>query len=38
MPGGLQAVKRADKAQLMAIKGIGEKDADTIIAYFNEKR
>jgi excinuclease ABC subunit C len=38
MPGGLQAVKRADKAQLMAIKGIGEKDADAIIAYFKEKR
>ena len=38
MPGGLSAVKRADKAQLMAIKGIGEKDADAIITYFNEKR
>ena len=38
MPGGLQAVKRADKSQLMAIKGIGEKDADAIIAYFKEKR
>lgn len=34
MPGGLQAVKRASREELLAIKGIGEKDADAIIEYF----
>ena len=38
MPGGLQAVKRASRQELMAIKGIGEKDADAIIQHFKEKR
>ncbi len=38
MPGGLQAVKRASREELMRIKGIGEKDADAIIAHFKEKR
>ncbi len=38
MPGGLAAVKRAGREKLMAIKGIGEKDADAIIAYFKEQK
>ena len=38
MPGGLQAVKRASREELLKIKGIGEKDADAIIAHFKEKR
>ena len=38
MPGGLQAVKRASREELLRIRGIGEKDADAIIAHFNEKK
>lgn len=38
MPGGLSAVKQADKAQLMSIKGIGEKDANAILEYFKRKK
>ena len=38
MPGGLQAVKRASREELLKIKGIGQKDADAIIAHFKEKR
>ncbi len=38
MPGGLAAVKRASREELMAVKGIGGKDADAILAYFKEKR
>ena len=38
MPGGLQAVKRASREELLAIKGIGEKDADAIIEHFKGKR
>ena len=38
MPGGLQAVKRASREELLAIKGIGEKDADAIIEHFKEKK
>lgn len=38
MPGGLQAIKRASREELMAVKGIGAKDADAILAYFKEKR
>ena len=38
MPGGLAAVKRASREELMQVKGIGGKDADAILAYFKEKR
>lgn len=38
MPGGLQAVKRASREELLKVKGIGQKDADAIIAYFNQKK
>lgn len=38
MPGGLQAVKRASREELLAVKGIGEKDADAIIEHFKGKR
>ena len=38
MPGGLQAVKRASREELLAIKGIGEKDADAIIEHFKRKK
>ena len=38
MPGGLQAVKRAGREELLAIKGIGEKDADAILEHFKRKR
>lgn len=38
MPGGLRAVKRASREELMAIKGIGAKEADAIIEYFKGKK
>jgi len=38
MPGGLQAVKRASREELLSVKGIGEKDADAIIEHFKGKR
>ena len=38
MPGGLQAVKRASREELMAITGIGARDADAILEHFKGKR
>ena len=38
MPGGLQAVKRASREELMAITGISARDADAILEHFKGKR
>jgi excinuclease ABC subunit C len=35
--GGLEGVKKADKSELAAVKGISLKDAETIVKYFEEK-